>query len=38
MALTNEQLNALRSFADWLRAKNDKTQEELEREEASRDE
>lgn len=34
MALNQEQLAALRAFAEALRAKNDRTQEEIEREEA----
>lgn len=34
MTLNKEQIEALRAFAEWLRAKNDTTQERLEREEA----
>ena len=33
-AMTNQQLQALKEFAEYLRAKNDRTQEELSREEA----
>ena len=32
--MTNQELQVWQEFAQWLRAKNDKTQEELKREEA----